>query len=215
MIPGVTTVLSNLGWNVRALMHWAWQQGWDQKDYREEKKEAANVGTVAHKLIEIDVTQGVVVEDDITGLKVAYGPEVVEKALVAYESWIRWRDSHEFQSLAAEESLVSEELQTGGTLDHRMAMAVAYVQSRRAILDVKVTKGLYPEHIIQVSTYAYMRNELFPDEPIEELHWLKLGKEEPSFAHEYMEYDSKVVRASVEAFRHLRALHSLKKEIKI
>jgi hypothetical protein len=214
ILPGVTTVIDNLGWNRRALMHWAWKMGWDQRDYREEKKAAANIGTVAHKLIEIDVTQGIVIKDDLDMLKVQYGPEIVEQAQVAFESWMRWRDSHEFVSVSAEESLVSESLQTGGTLDHRMVMAIAHIQGRMSILDVKVTSGLYLEHIIQVATYAFMRNENFPDEPVVELHWLKLGKGEPSFAHEWMPYDCDKVKYAIEVFRHLRAIHDLKKRMK-
>jgi len=215
VVPGVTTVLNNLGWNTRALMYWAWKLGWEQKDFRDEKSKAATIGTVGHKLIEIDVLHGTVVPEDIEALNVRYGKEIVDIAMTAYESWLRWRDSHKFTSLAAEESLVSPILNCGGTLDHRMAMAVAYVQDRRAILDVKVTKGLYPEHIIQVATYAFMRNELFPDEPIEELHWLKLGKDEPSFAHEWLPYESKAVAAAIQVFVHLRCIHDLKKRIKI
>jgi hypothetical protein len=214
VIPGVTTVLDNLGWNRRALMHWAWKQGWEQKDYKVEKRTAADIGTVAHKLIEIDVTQGLIVDDDMDMLRVQYGAEIVEKAMTAYEAWLRWRDSHSFQSIAAEESMISERLQCGGTLDHRMALAVAYVEDKMAILDVKVTKGLYPEHLIQVATYASMRNENHPDSPIEELHWLKLGKEEPSFAHEYLPFDCDKVRAAIEVFEHLRALHDLKRRMK-
>jgi len=214
-VPGVTTVLNNLGWNTRPLMYWAWKVGWEQKDFNDEKDKAANIGTIGHKLIEIDVIHGTVVKDDLVMLAMRYGQDLVDQALVAYESWLRWRDSHKFTSLSAEESLVSKVLNCGGTLDHKMAMAVAYVQDRRAILDVKVTKGIYKEHIIQVATYAFMHNELYPEEPIEELHWLKLGKDEPSFAHEWLPYESKAVSAAIQVFAHLRCIHDLKTRIKI
>jgi hypothetical protein len=231
-LPSVTTVISNLGWNTRSLMHWAWKQGWEQKDYKEEKQAAANIGTVAHKLIEIDVTQGIVVPSDIETLRYRFGNETVDKALIAFSGYERWRDSEEFQSLTAEESLISETMRCGGTLDHYMVFAVGLVRGKRSILDVKVTRDIYPEHIIQVSTYGAMRNECHPDEPIEELHFLKLGKEEPSFAHEMMQFsvdlemlgrlenfyrDLKIGGKSnqaVMAFWHLRQLHDLRKGIR-
>lgn len=213
-IPGVTTVIANLGWNTRALMHWAWKQGMEGLDYKAEKDIAANIGTAAMKMIEIEVTMGQLVDEDIERLVQLYTKEVVEKALTAYESWQRWCASHEFTVLAAEESLVSEEFQCGGTLDLRLAFTIAKVHGRLSVVDVKVTKDIYPEHIIQVATYAAMRNELFPEEPIQELHWLKLGKESVSFDHEFLTMDSPKAQAAIEVFRHLRAIHDLRKKLR-
>jgi len=49
-IPGVTTVISNLGWSKGGLMHWAWEQGINGIDYKETRDKAADTGTIAHAM---------------------------------------------------------------------------------------------------------------------------------------------------------------------
>jgi len=214
ILPSVTTVLNNLGWKTAGLVGWAYNQGLQGLDMYEEKGKAANVGTVGHKLIEIDCLKGSVAPNDIDTLMVRYGEEIVDQALVALESWTAWRGNHEFDAIGAEESLVSEELQVGGTPDLRLDFTAAYVEGERSLVSLKVTKGFYPDHIVQEAAYKLIWEENYPDEPIEALHWLILGKEEPSFSHHWMPGDSKKVKAAERAFVIARELHDIHKVLR-
>src|SRR5215813_3071514 len=52
-VPGVTTVIStSLGWNKGALMHWAWSEGKEGRNYRDTQQSAADAGTLAHAMVE-------------------------------------------------------------------------------------------------------------------------------------------------------------------
>lgn len=208
ILPGVTTVLDNLGWSKRGLMHWAWKQGWEQKDYREESKAAATVGTLAHKMVELELRMGAFTLEDLTMFRQDYPWDLVDKALVAYEAWVNWRDLVGFELVASEHAMVSEKLQTGGCLD------VALVQNTMGITDLKATNDIYLEHRIQNCVYGAIWNELNPDKQVEGLYWLKLGKEEPSFTYEFMPFDSDKVRLAIETFKHIRAIHEAHKELK-
>jgi len=53
-VVGVTTVLSRFK-ESGGLIHWAWQQGRDGLDYRESRDKAANAGSIAHTLVELDI----------------------------------------------------------------------------------------------------------------------------------------------------------------
>jgi len=55
-VPGVTTIISgNLGWNKQALMYWAWNEGVNGRHYRETSQTAADIGTIAHAMVEADL----------------------------------------------------------------------------------------------------------------------------------------------------------------
>lgn len=51
-LPGVTTVINNLGWKSDGLIHWAYKLGQDGKDLNQARQGAADIGTVAHNLVE-------------------------------------------------------------------------------------------------------------------------------------------------------------------
>src|SRR5207247_1837939 len=50
-VPGVTTILSRFK-ESGGLLYWAWSQGRDGKELYEDRDRAAEVGTVAHALVE-------------------------------------------------------------------------------------------------------------------------------------------------------------------
>jgi len=211
ILPSVTTVLNNLGWKTRPLMIWAYNQGLQGLDMYDEQKTAAQIGTVAHKLIEIDCLKGCVVTQDIDTMMVQHGQDITDDALVAFESWQKWKKQQQFGVLGAEESMVSEELQVGGTPDLRLDFTAAIVDGERSLVSLKVTKGWYEDHIVQEAAYAAIWNENNPDEPIEAIHWLILGKSEPSFSHHWLSADSEKIASALRTFKHLRAIHDERK----
>ena len=196
-IPSVTTVISQWGIKTQALLHWAWNQG-EQGIPLYEKKEA-EVGTIAHAMIEADIKGKDVDLSD-------YPVEMLEQANICYENFKTWKDKHNFNPIETEIRLISEEYQYGGTID-----CIARVDGKLAIIDWKTGKEVYEDHIIQIVSYEKLWNENFPEYLIDGgYHILRTGKEIASFSYNwYGEFPG-----AWDAFLHLRALYDLAKEIK-
>ncbi|MDY6893857.1 MAG: hypothetical protein SVO01_00340 [Thermotogota bacterium] len=196
-VPGVTTVIGgNLGWNKRALMYWAWDEGILGNDFRDTSKKAADAGTIAHSMI----------EHDLRGIDFAieYDLALKDKVENCYLAWLEWKRNYEFQLIEAELPLVSEKHQFGGTLDLTM------IKNVDAILDLKTSNAVYPEMLIQVAAYGHLYNENFPEKQIQSYHILRLGKEDASFHHHHW-YE---LESAWECFLSLLNLHRLKKTFK-
>jgi hypothetical protein len=199
-IPGNTTVISqNLGWNKQALMWWANECGLAGKRHREVSQEAADAGTLGHLLIECDIKEKSPPDLD------RYPAEMVSKAESAFLNYLEWKRQTNFQPITMEVACISEELQAGTTID-----VIGWVAGKRSIVECKTSNGVYEDFLIQVAMQKAAWDETHPDEPIEGLHLLKVGKEEATFTHHYWHS----LALGLEAFKHLRALHDLKKQLK-
>jgi hypothetical protein len=201
-IPGVTTVISNLGWSKGGLMHWAWEQGINGIDYKETRDKAADTGTIAHAMVEADL-KGLDWKDlvDLRGVD----DDMLTQAERAFNAFKEWALGANFKLLKSEHLLVSEKHQFGGQID------VAAVQGRRAIIDLKTSNGIYEDHKIQIAAYSNLWDENYPDELMENHYILQLGKD-GGFA--YYLFPAPVIEAGWEAFKYLRALYDLKKQLK-
>jgi hypothetical protein len=208
-VPSVTTILGNLGWSSGALMYWAWQQGIEGKNFRETASKAADVGTLAHYGVEADVKGQEFDVDKIEDLT-DEDREMVRRCLNAY---YKWKKMTSMEMLHSEVLLVSEEHRFGGQLDI-CALAMDGDDSRRAIIDYKTSNAVYESHIIQIAAYGILWNEHHPDEPIEEYHLLRTGKDNASFEHRYWEAGPKWDAGPVRSFLLARELHELKKKMK-
>ncbi len=196
-IPGNTTIISqNLGWNKQALMWWSAQMG---PNYRQVSQAAADAGTLGHGLIECDI-KGLPMTD-----MSQYPAEMVAKAEAAYLNYLEWKRQTNFTPITMEVACISEELQAGTTID-----VIGWVAGKRSIVECKTSNGVYEDFLIQVAMQKAAWDETHPDEPIEGLHLLKVGKEEATFTHHYWHS----LALGLEAFKHLRALHDLKKQLK-
>lgn len=190
-VPGVTTVIgSQLGWNKNQLMYWSWTQGRSGLDFRETKDDAADLGTLVHSLI----------EQEMKGVR----PEIPKQAEASLLAFYEWRDAFQLKSTDSEVALVSEKYRYGGTIDYP-----AIVSGRRVILDLKTSKGVYPDHRIQLSAYGQLWDEHHPEDPVTGFHLLQVGKEDASFHHHYWPS----LPREFEAFYLLRGLYDLQKEI--
>ena len=196
-VPGVTTVIGQLGWSKGALMFWAWQQGKDGLDFRATRDTAADLGTIVHALIETEMRGK---KCDLTQVPYAF-KEKAENALLAF--W-EWRDAYKLEPTGSEIPLTSEVYQFGGTMDYP-----AKVQGRRVILDLKTAKDVYPDNWIQVAAYGQLWNEAHPEDLATGYHILRVGKEDGGFAHHY----KPSLVDEWEAFTHLLALYELKRRI--
>lgn len=202
-VPGTTTIIgSNLGWNKRALMHWAWNEGMEGRNYRDTADAAADAGTIAHAMIEAEL-KGKDWRDAVDSRKVTPQAEVL--AETAYRAWQEWLETVNFAVLGSEVSLVSEAYQYGGTID------VAAVKRETAIVDLKTSNGVYQDHLIQLAAYGQLWNEHNPENPIRAYYLLRLGKNDGSFHYHYW---PQLDRAR-EVFNHLLKVHKLKKQVTV
>jgi len=208
IVPSVTTIIGgNLGWNKGVLLGWTkkmMRQGIDPDKVRDS---AANVGTLAHSLIEEYITETVPHLEVVPVDRDQYSPAHMELATNAFNAFLEWSETWEIDFLSddvrSEERLVSEWYQFGGTLDF-----IAPVKGELSLIDFKSSNGLYVEHRIQLAAYQYLRKEVYNQ--ILPTHLLQLGKDEPTFHHHSFPNLDK----EFEAFKHLVELHALHKELK-
>ena len=198
-VPGVTTVIStSLGWNRQALMWWAWNEGKEGRNYKVTKDAAAEAGTLAHSMIEVHLKNG-----HPWAPPANVDPAVLAKAQTAFGAFLEFETAVGLKVLETETAYVSETHHFGGCID------IASIKNKRAIVDIKTSKDIYPDHKIQLAAYGRLWNEHHPDEPIEAYYILQLGKEDGSFAyHFYPNLD-----LEWECFTHLLALYWLKKKV--
>jgi hypothetical protein len=171
-VPGVTTVLGRFK-ESGALIHWAWSQGKDGKDYRESRDTAANAGTAAHSLVEAHIKG---LEADLS----AYDAPTLEKARTAFNAFLEWANSSHLKPVKSEVSLISEQYRFGGTLDAML------INGKLAIGDWKTSGGIYSDMLAQVAAYGQLWEENFPNEPITGgYHIMRFDKNHGDFSHHW------------------------------
>ena len=201
-VPGVTTVIGgNLGWNKQQLLYWANQQGLDGKNHREVSDKAADVGTVAHLMVEKEL-KGEKFDWPVLGQDMGLDKEQIKQAESAFGAFVEWRDLVNFELLYSEHTIVHEELSYGGQID------VAAIQNKVSIIDLKTSKDVYPDHKIQISAYGQLYNYKHPEAPVEAYYILRIGKDGSFAYHYYPELENEW-----EAFKCLLKLNELKKII--
>lgn len=183
-LPGVTTVLGML--NKPALLKWAWQLGKDGIELEKARQKAADIGTIAHALCEAHLRGQ---ELDATNLT----PEMVDRAETAFLKFLAFWEKEELSVVAVELAMVSERMQVGGCLD----ILAQRPNGRRVLVDLKTSKGIFDEMLIQVATYAAMYEETHR-EPVDEVFIVRIGKEDADDL-EIREVNNRPAR--VEAFR--------------
>lgn len=176
-VPGVTTIISRFK-PATGLIHWAWQQGLDRKDYRETRDKAADAGTIAHDLVEKDIYGEEINPDQ-------YNPELLDKAYGAFKAYKEWKDQTNLEVAESEVSLLSRVYSFGGTLD------ALFVRGNLALGDWKTSNAVYADYLVQLGAYAILWEENFPDRPIQGgFHLLRFSKQEHpgdpvAFTHHY------------------------------
>lgn len=143
--PSVTTVIGdNLGWNKNALMGWAKRQSAIGKDVDAMLKDAGEIGTLLHILIEAHQRGLNVDPRDFTENQFI-------SAMKCFTGYLNWVNKVEFKPLASELILVDNEQRVAGTVD-----CVGKVGDDLVLIDWKSSKYLYKEHKIQIAQYVTM-----------------------------------------------------------
>ena len=148
IIPGVTTITGQLGWNKQQLIKWSNNlglQGIDSTKYTDDK---AEIGTLAHAICIHDLGGDKPDYDN-------YSKEQIKQAENCVLSFFEWKKSVNIKPLFCEQPLVSEILQVGGTPDIYAVIDDNYVEC----IDLKTGKGIYEEHMVQVAGYAICLEE--------------------------------------------------------
>jgi hypothetical protein len=201
-VPSVSAILNmNGGVKAYGLQHWYWKKGADGLGYKEMPE--ANIGTIAHLLIEADIKG--------KDLDLSQFPmEHVAKAKNAFRNYLIWKKRVNYEPIESEISLVSEKHKFGGTPD-----AAALIDNLLSIPDWKSGKDLYADTWMQVVAYQKLWDENFPDNPITGgYHVLRTGKEDAMFEHTWRALDCKTAELAWEWFLNLRRNYDLEQEMK-
>lgn len=194
-VPGVTTILGVL--DKHALVKWANNLGLQGIDSSKYTDKLAQVGTLAHYLIECHLSGQ---KPDLT----AYSPEQIDLASNSVLKFHAWEAEHTVEPIMTEAQLVSEQYRFGGTVDF-----YGLIDGVPTILDLKTSKAIYPEHIHQVAAYRWLLNEA--GHPVEQVRVLQIGRDESEgFSERVLTVDE--LQPHWEVFLHCRALYDLRKE---
>lgn len=199
-LPSVTTILSNLGWSKDALMYWAWNEGIEGRDYKDTSGKAADIGTIAHAWVEAEI-KGEKFNIDEFDLD----NEAFLKVNQCHNAYKQWQEHTKLKLLEAEISLTSEQNQFGGTID-----CVGYIYNRKSLVDLK-TGGIFDSHVCQLAGYAMLWKENRPNHPLEEIHILRLGKEDGSFTHRMIPIDA--MKPAFDVFQSAIVIHKNHKAV--
>jgi hypothetical protein len=179
-LPGVTTVKGNIGWSTDALVWWAWKEGFAQcqrGDHLKPKdtvEKAADIGTIAHYMIECDIK-------GLTPDLSSYSKESVDKAETAYLNFLQWKQNMNFKPIVVEPHFISEVYQFGGTPD-----LVAEINGKPSLFDWKSGSGLYADTLIQLAAYRVLWEENNPDILLAGgFHLVRIDRDTASFTYKY------------------------------
>jgi hypothetical protein len=202
-VPGVTTVIRNLGWSTENLIRWANRQGLAGVDVRERvgvstpATRPAELGTLIHDQIEADIlgrAPTLLVPDDMKA-QVAQGRQT-------FHSWL---GNSRLEIVEPEHPFVDEEMRTGGCID-----AILRSPTGTPIGDWKTGGGPYAEHFVQVAAYAEFY-ERKTGTTVEGAHVVRFGKDNGIFHHVFFPRDT--LKRGWALFTWLRAIHEMKAEI--
>jgi hypothetical protein len=184
-------------------MGWAYKQGKEGKDFRATTKAAADAGTIAHALIDADLTG---IEIDLKEQFPEATSAIVAKATRAYQNFLKWKQSMTLHVYKTETKYVSEEHQFGGCPD-----GLGTTIYGKSLLDWKSSKAVYPEYKIQLmGGYGILVDENEPDYHLESYDLIRFDKIQGAFHHYHFDADDPLVLSCKRAFIHLRELDKLR-----
>jgi len=131
-----------------------------RKAYAQKRDEAASAGTKVHHAIEAYIRGD------------AY--EILldcDEARAGFKAFLSWESKNHVEWLESEVAVFSETVGYAGRFD-----AIAMVNGHRYLIDFKTSKGVYDEMYMQLCAYRQAYNEMFPENPIENMAVLHLDK---------------------------------------
>lgn len=202
IVPGVTTIVGRFK-ESGGLLHWAWDCGMQGVDFRRVRDDAADAGTIAHRMIEATLHGEPI--DDSDDAK--YDPDVLKRANKAHGNFLLWAEQTKLRVTATELPLVSEAHRFGGTLD-----AIGEVMGTLCLVDWKSSNSVYAEYIAQIAAYVKLYEEHHPGTKLDGAHLVRFGKDCDVFVHH--SWGRSVIDDGWEYFRMAREMYDLDKRLK-
>ena len=168
-VPGGSTICK-IGDDAGALIHWAWNLGIEGKDYRKERDKAADIGTIAHFLIEAFLNGFVCDLED-------FDQADIDKALLCYNKFVDWWDQQNLEKVATEIQLVNEPYRYGGTID----FIAKKPNGDHVLIDFKTSKKISESYWRQCAGYASLwdqNHDHKADKRIKDHCIVRIGKQE-------------------------------------
>lgn len=183
-VPGTTTIIGRFK-ESGGLVQWAYKSGREHERLVAQGKQAprhlydvvqaaADAGTIAHDMIEADI------------LKTDFKPPeadaaILQKAVNAFEQYLKWKASTRIEIIATEKAYVSEQYQFGGTVDG----IGRDIDGQIVLCDWKTSNAVYSDYLIQLAAYSLLLQECEPEWKPTGFHLLRIAKESADFAHHY------------------------------
>ena len=196
-LPGVTTVINELGWNKNMLVAWARREALAGNDPNKIKNEAAKPGTLTHSFIEGHINKQKIDTADFT-------QNQIELAKTSFLAFLDWEKAMSPEYLDIEVKLVSEKYRYGGTAD-----MVGKIGGKLGLCDGKPSKGIYPAMTIQVAAYKIAYEEMGLG-TVDHGGILRLDRE--TGAYDYHDISPMKMEWGWDVFQHCLALYALKKK---
>jgi len=200
IIPGVTTILdSQLGWSKWVLMAWSRREALEGNDPDKILRETGDSGTCTHYLIESHIN---CIKPNLSD----FTQSQIDASQQGFAAFLSWERSYSLEYLHLEYPVVSEFYRFGGTAD-----LIARWKGWIWLIDLKTSKAVYPEMVVQVAAYgrAYEEQE---GQKVAEYHILQLSKDGGGFQHHRISPEKIEVAWSV--FEHCRELYALQRKMK-
>lgn len=197
-VPSVTTILGRFK-ESGGLIHWAWDLGMQNIDYRKIRDAAADAGTLAHAMVEATIrSKPMPREGD-------YAPEMWTKAQSSFQAFSDWTRQTKLTPLETEIGLTCRCHMYGGCLDAML------IQDQLAMGDWKTGNAVYVDHITQLAAYGHLWMVNYPGRPITGgYHLLRFSKVEGDFTHHFWSNLDKAFRQ----FELFREAYDLDKQLK-
>ena len=163
-----------------------------KKQHRLIKEKAADIGTRTHLLIE-RFLKG---ED--------YDDLIDEETFKPFNAFKNWLKNRKFELIDGERIVWNKKHRVAGTVD-----IVGNINGKLYLLDLKTSKAIYPEMLLQISAYRKMYEEV-TNTKIQKLAILRLDKITGNF--EWKEYTNKEYHKALKMFILLSKYWHLKNE---
>lgn len=128
--------------------------------HRKKSGEASQIGKMVHQWI----------EDYIAGKNPT--ALVHAQAKKSVEQFLQWEKDHKVKFLESERIIYSKEYKYAGTLDF-----ICEYEGKKWLGDFKTSSGIWDEYWIQTAAYQHAYQEEFPQEDIEGIMIVRIGKD--------------------------------------
>lgn len=167
--PSVTTILGIID-KGEGFKKWLLKS--TQEGAEKQTKEACDLGTRVHEIIEAHVKSEITGNSfDFASLVLEMPADQKEKAKLCLSAYSEWENEHHVKYIQSELFLVSKLHGYAGTTD-----IIAKVDGAYSLLDIKTSKSFWDTMGLQLSAYAKAYTEK-TDIPIEKRFILRLDKE--------------------------------------